>query len=95
MFVVSQVLHDWPDSYCIRILRHLRGAAAPYTQLMIIDNLMSYSCVEEELKTVPGAEHTLSTRPPPLLPNGGHASIFAYLEDLHVRAPPCIVDERS
>lgn len=85
VFIVCQVLHDWPDSYCINILRHLREAATPSTHLMIIDNLMSYACIEEELRNIPGAEHTLSVHPRPLLPNGGHYSTIAYLVDMHVR----------
>ena len=82
VFVVRQVLHDWPDKQCLEILRQLRGAATPNTRLMIIDNLMSYACVEEELRTIPGAMRDLP--PAPLLPNGGHSSTFAYTEDMLV-----------
>ncbi|KIP10249.1 hypothetical protein PHLGIDRAFT_85462 [Phlebiopsis gigantea 11061_1 CR5-6] len=80
VFVVRQVLHDWPDKQCLDILRQLRGAATPNTRLIIIDNLMSYACVEEELRNIPGALRDLP--PPPLLPNGGHSSTFAYTEDM-------------
>ena len=83
VFVVRQVIHDWPDKECLEILRHLRDAATPHTRLMIIDNLMSYACVEEDLRTIPGAERELP--PAPLLPNGGHSSTFAYTEDMLVR----------
>lgn len=81
-FLLRNILHDWSDSYCLKILRPLRAAAAPSTRLMIVEHFISYACIEEQTKTIPGAE-----RPPlpaPLLPNGGNAAITAYLSDIQV-----------
>jgi hypothetical protein len=64
----------------LQILRHLRDAATPSTQLVVVDNLMPYACVDDSLKDVPGAE--LALPPAPLLPNWGHASAVSYYEDL-------------
>ena len=80
VFLLRMILHDWSDKYCAKILRHLRDAAAPYTQLVIVDNLLSYACVDDSLKDIPGAEVPLP--PAPLLPNSGHAAAIAYWEDL-------------
>lgn len=33
------ILHDWSDDACVTILRHLRAAAAPDTQLVIADTV--------------------------------------------------------
>lgn len=83
VFLLHMVIHDWPDHYCTKILTQLREAATPQTQLIIVDNLMSYACVNEQLKTIPGAERPLP--PAPLLPNGGHASAISYSQDMQVR----------
>jgi hypothetical protein len=80
VFLVRAVLHNWSDKYCLQILRHLREAATPSTQLIVVDNLMPYACVDDSLKDVPGAD--LALPPAPLLPNGGHASAVSYYEDL-------------
>lgn len=67
----------------MQLLRQLREAATPSTRLVIVDNLMSFACVNEELKKIPGALPPLP--PAPLLPNGGHSSTIAYFEDIQVR----------
>ena len=85
MFLLRQILHDWPDKYCLQILRHLREAATRDTRLMIVDNLVSYACAEEDIKTIPGAERTLP--PAPLLANGGVNNIIPYCQDLVVCFP--------
>ena len=82
VFLLRNIMHDWNDKYCVQILSKLREAATPDTRLIIVDNLMSYACVSEELKTIPGALPPLP--PAPLLPNGGHAGAIAYYQDIQV-----------
>ncbi|THU96315.1 O-methyltransferase [Dendrothele bispora CBS 962.96] len=44
VFVVKQVLHNWPDVYNSTILKNLREVAKPDTKLIIIDNVIPYAC---------------------------------------------------
>ena len=66
------VLHNWADEYCVRILKHLRVAAGPETQLVIVEQLPTCACDEPATHEIPGAE--LPVAPKPLLPNWGRAS---------------------
>ncbi|KAI0049517.1 S-adenosyl-L-methionine-dependent methyltransferase, partial [Auriscalpium vulgare] len=82
VYFIRMILHDWPDDYCVQILRHLREVAKPETRLIVIDQIMSYACEEEAAKEIPGA--LLPTPPAPLLPNMGHASLISYYTDLQM-----------
>lgn len=82
VFMLRNIIHDWSDKYCVKILQRLRDAATPSTRLMIIDNLMPYACVDDNLKNIPNAQYSLP--PAPLLPNSGHASAVAYFEDMQM-----------
>jgi len=82
VFVVCQILHDWADEYCLTILKHLRAAAGPKTELVIIDRLIACACDEPVVHEIPGAD--LLAPPKPLLPNFGHATSIPYNVDLMV-----------
>lgn len=78
-------MHDWSDEYCLTILRHLRAAAKRTTQLLIVDNLISYTCNEEDASGIDGvAQRDEASKP--LLPNYGHANSLAYFTDIQVRS---------
>jgi hypothetical protein len=77
------VLHDWADEYCLTILKHLRAAAGPKTQLVVVEMMISFVCDEPAVHEVPGAE--LPVPPQPLLRNMGCAAQTAYITDLQVR----------
>ena len=82
VFLLSKVLHNWVDEHCLTILKHLRTAAGPETQLVIIKQLMAYACDEPTIHDIPGAE--LPVPPKPLLPNFGRATMM-YGFDVLVR----------
>ena len=77
-------MHDWSDTYSLKILKQLRAAAKPETRLVTLEQLILYACAQP---TPEGIEGT-SAGPPvpaPLLANMGYASLSGYLLDMQVR----------
>ncbi|KAH9167773.1 S-adenosyl-L-methionine-dependent methyltransferase [Lactarius sanguifluus] len=79
VFLLCKVLLDWADEYCIKILKRLRVAAGPKTQLVIVEQLIACACDEPATHEIPGAE--LPVPPKPLLPNLGRAGSVAHTTD--------------
>jgi chemotaxis methyl-accepting protein methylase len=41
LYLLRHILHDWPDKYCIRILRQLVGKMKPESRVIVNDAIMS------------------------------------------------------
>lgn len=83
-FFLKQILHDWPDKYCNKILTQLRKAATPNTKLLSMDSVIPYSCHDNSSYAFPGA--TPDEAPPPLKANYGAMNANGYRVDLTMLA---------
>ncbi|KAI0043617.1 S-adenosyl-L-methionine-dependent methyltransferase [Auriscalpium vulgare] len=80
VYCMRFILHNWPDSTCEKILRHLRAAAGPQSKLVVFDGLMPLACPDD-------SEGALPPPPFPLLANLGLpvGGLLTWL-DLHMLA---------
>ena len=69
----------------MKILRRLREAAQPHTQLILQDFLMQHACSENTGDAE--ASDLLVVPPEPLLANWGRANSEMYHMDMQVRRP--------
>jgi hypothetical protein len=40
IYILSRILHDWPDDQCLRILRNCRSAMAPSARLLVVERVL-------------------------------------------------------
>jgi hypothetical protein len=83
IFLLVKIIRDWADEDCGTMLKHLRAGAGPKTQLIIVEQVVSYVCDEPKAHEIPGAELPIS--PQPLLRNMGRVASGVYLFGLLVR----------
>ncbi|KAJ6480521.1 S-adenosyl-L-methionine-dependent methyltransferase [Mycena vitilis] len=76
IFLLKQIMHDWSDEYCVKILKRLWDAAQPKTTLLLLDSIMPLACHD------PVAEEGLQEAPAPLLANYGAVNEMGYNADL-------------
>ncbi|KZV90641.1 S-adenosyl-L-methionine-dependent methyltransferase [Exidia glandulosa HHB12029] len=87
VYILRNILHDWPEWHSVQMLRSLRNAAQPATKLVIMEHVVVYACEDTtEARAIPGAEGMVAGAPEPLLPNFGVAAHFSYLSDLLMMA---------
>lgn len=79
------ISHDWPDEPTKKVLKHLRSAAKPTTNLILADQIVPYSApTQGSVHGIPGS--AVDPVPEPLLPNLGVANMRVYLMDMQVGA---------
>lgn len=83
IFFLRGVIHDWPDAYAKKILKHLRASAQSYTKLFLNEFLVPYAASSGNLfSEIPGAD--VPPAPYPLLGNLGPVSNPTVRNDLQV-----------
>ncbi|KAG6916948.1 hypothetical protein DXG01_004497 [Tephrocybe rancida] len=83
IFLIKQILHDWSDEYCVKVLIQLRAAARSDTKLLLVESLMPFACHDPEggnAFTIPGS--VPHEAPAPLLANYGAVNELAYSSDM-------------
>ena len=85
--MMKQILHDWSDPYCVKILKSLRAAAGPETKLLALETIVAYTChdpaADNGVSVIPGA--VPKEAPAPLLANYGSINQMGYYVDIVVR----------
>ena len=95
IFLLRNILHDWPNAKAVEILRRLREAAVPgKTKLVVIDAVVGYACAADQGKiyeakdiVFEGSEKGRGV-PVGLLSNLGRAGARNYNLDLTCAPPP-------
>lgn len=83
VFFLRGVIHDWPDAYARKILKHLRASAQSDTKLILNEFLVPYAAYSNNhFSDIPGAD--VPSPPYPLLANQGPVSNGAVMADLQV-----------
>lgn len=85
IFLLRYILHNWIDARAVAVLKRLRDAAKPTTQLVIIEKILSVAAAAssaDEEEVIPGAARPLA--PAPLLPNWGIGKAEFYYYDMGV-----------
>jgi hypothetical protein len=86
VFLLKQIMHDWSDEYCIKILTQLRAAATPDTTLLVLDSIMPLACRDPSASDPHGIPGAVPTEAPvPLLANYGAVNEMGYNADFDVR----------
>ncbi|KAJ3553408.1 hypothetical protein NM688_g3629 [Phlebia brevispora] len=82
VFMVRYILHNWPDTYAVTILKQLRAAAQPDTTLVVLDQILDYMSRDGDTgeADIPGAKRPVA--PEPLCPYPDAVSGYGYLVDL-------------
>jgi hypothetical protein len=83
VFLLRFIIHDWTNAESICILKHLRAAATPSTNLVLIEKIVPAVSGDDDFQDIPGAARPRAQ--PPLLPNWGVASVLTYTYDMTVR----------
>lgn len=85
LFLLKQILHDWSDVYCAKILTKLRASATRSTKLLLLDSIMPFTCHDPSADSTPGIPGAVPHEAPaPLLANFGAVNEMIYNADIDV-----------
>ncbi|KAF7373903.1 S-adenosyl-L-methionine-dependent methyltransferase [Mycena sanguinolenta] len=76
VYFIKNVLHDWSDEYCVKILSQLSAAAAPASTLLLLECLLPLATNDPS-----ASEEGLQEAPAPLLANYGGTNDMGYMLD--------------
>jgi len=89
VYYLRQIIHNWADDYCVKMLTGIRKVMAPDGRIFIQDYVLQ--------NAVRGSLSTVEEAPEPLLPNYGGGRIGMYYMDLNMmqscNAPERTIDE--
>jgi len=81
VFFMKQILHDWSDEYCVKILKNLWEAASSRTKLVLSETLIQFSCHDPSSSKGRGIPGSVPREAPaPLLANYGALNIGYYMD---------------
>ncbi|KAH9483231.1 3-O-methyltransferase 2 [Psilocybe cubensis] len=76
IYYLKNIVHDWPDADCIRILANVREAMVPRSRLLVQEYILQHA------NRVPDDKSLFKQAPEPMLPNFGAGRIRQYNLDL-------------
>ncbi|KAJ7077452.1 S-adenosyl-L-methionine-dependent methyltransferase, partial [Mycena epipterygia] len=65
VFLLRYIIHNCPDAKTVTILQHLRDAARPTTQLVIVEKILPLASADQasEVDNIPGAARPMAKAP--------------------------------
>jgi len=78
VYYLKNIIHDWPDADCIKILSGVKKAMAPHSRVLVQEYIL------QPANRVPEEKSPVKQAPEPLLPNYGTGRIRQYNLDLHM-----------
>ncbi|TFK35060.1 O-methyltransferase-domain-containing protein [Crucibulum laeve] len=76
IYYLKNIIHDWPDADCIKILSQVKSAMGPHSRVLIQEYILQHA------NRVPNDQSEFEQAPEPLLPNYGAGRIRQYNLDI-------------
>jgi len=84
IYILSNILHDWPDKEAVQILNHIVAAMAPTSRLLVIE-IVTMPAISQSRSPPPLVdEKDLDGAPWPLLKDYGSVNRFAHHQGLEI-----------
>lgn len=76
VYLLKNIIHDWPDEACVKILTGVRKAMAPYSRVLVQEYILQHA------SRLPDDQSEFIQAPQPLLPNYGVGRLRQYNLDI-------------